>query len=269
MDNEKVYIPYLETNLIDSCNLNCKGCTHFANLFSDDDFYKLEDFKRDVKQLSSRADILRFRLLGGEPLKLKNLDQYLKIARNYLPQTDLRIVTNGLLIPNTPQYIFDSLRENRIVVDISPYPPTLKILDKIKNILKENNIFYTQSTAGGIETFTTFLTLHGGHNPQKSRAVCINDICRFLRNGKIYKCPVDALSYKLVEHFGIKDFPKATGVDIFAKNFSTLMEHLDDNIELCYWCNETAREIQWTPENNPKITDWLANPAEVENFLPK
>ena len=101
------------------------------------------------------------------------------------------------------------------------------------------------------------------------RAVCVNDGCRFLRNGKIYKCPVDALSFKFAEHFGIENFSAATGVDIFAKNFSALIEQLDGNIELCSWCSETARQIQWTPENNPKLTDWLANPAELENFLPK
>jgi len=56
---------------------------------------------------------------------------------------------------------------------------------------------------------------------------------------------------------------------LLAKNFSALIEQLDGNIELCSWCNETARQIQWKPENNPKLTDWLANPAELENFLQK
>ena len=269
LDNEKMLISYLETNLIDSCNLNCKGCTHYASLFTDEDFYKLEDFQRDMKQLAERADILTLRLMGGEPLKLKNLDKYLKIARKFFPHTALRVVTNGLLIPNTPKYISDSLRQNKIVVGISQYPPTLRILDKLTAILKENNVAYSAAT-GKIETFDTFLSLHGGHNPEKSRMACGNSGCNFLRNGKIYKCPVDALIYKFTEHFGLKGFPAPTGIDILAKNFTSLMEQIQNStIELCSWCNETTRKIQWTPENNPPITDWLANPAEVENFLPK
>ena len=33
LNARKVYIPYLETNLVDGCNLNCKGCTHFSGIF--------------------------------------------------------------------------------------------------------------------------------------------------------------------------------------------------------------------------------------------
>ena len=267
LDNDKIFIRHLETNLIDSCNLNCKACTHYSNIFDDSSIYPLEDYERDIKQIARNADVLIFYILGGEPFKLKNLDKYLKITRKIFKNTNLRLVTNGLLIPNTPQYIFDALRENDFKVEISMYPPTVKNFDKIKSVLEKNNIRYFARRE--VQAFNSFLTLHGGHNPLKSRAVCCNDGCRFLRNGKIYKCPVDALSFRFAEHFGIKGFPAATGVDIFAKNFSALIEQLDGNIELCSWCSETARQIQWKPENNPKLTDWLANPAEVENFLPK
>lgn len=267
IDNEKVCIPYLETNLIDSCNLNCIGCTHFAGLFNDNDIYKFEDFRRDVKQLSDRADILTLRLMGGEPLKLKNLDRYLKTARQFLPRTNLRLATNGLLIPSTPQYILDSLRENKFSVDVSPYKPTMKIFNKIDSILTENKIPYFGGEV--VEFFNVFMSLHSGHNPEKSRKVCGNEVCRFLRNGKIYKCPIDGLSYRFAEYFGLKNLPAATGIDIFAKNFSTLMEQLDGNIELCGWCNEIVRRIDWKPENNPQVTDWLADPSELEKLLPK
>ena len=42
------------------------------------------------------------------------------------------------------------------------------------------------------------------------------------------------------------------------------MEQLDGNIELCTWCNENVRLVDWKPENNPKITDWLVNPDEIK-----
>lgn len=259
---------YLESNLIDSCNLNCKGCTHYANLFSDEDFYSLENFARDIRQLSENIDVVTLRLMGGEPLKLKNLDQYIKVARKFLPKTNLRLVTNGLLLPKSPQNLFDVLRDNRIIVDVSLYPPTTKVLDEIDSLLKKNNIPWRRASVGeSVQTFYVFLSLRGGHNPLKSRLACGNNFCRFLRDGKIYKCPVDALSFKFAEHFGLKNFPAATGVDIFAKNFPALIEQLDGDIELCTWCNETRRFIPWQPENKPQLTDWLANPAEAEKLL--
>ena len=263
LDNEKVFIPYLETNLIDSCNLNCKACTHYANLFNDNDaVYKVEDFHRDIKQLADRADILQLRLLGGEPFKLKNLNQYLKIARDFLPDTNIRVVTNGLLLNRVSEKILNSLRENQIVVDISLYPPTLRIFDSIKYILEKNYIDY--KTTPNIDFFNVFLTVHDGHNPEQARKFCGNDTCRFLRDGKIYKCPLDALSFRFAERFGLKNFPLSTGVDIFAKNFSVHFENLDENIELCTWCAEDCVHIPWTPQNNPKLSDWLIEAQESE-----
>ena len=265
LDGGRAFIPYMETNLIDSCNLNCCGCTHFANLFSDADFYALEDFKRDIRRIAETADVLRLRLMGGEPLKLKNLDQYIKIARKFLPHTALRLVTNGLMIPGAPQKLFDALRENKFTVDISLYPPTVKILDKIKAALAKNEI-PLQDVTGEVETFNVFLTLNGMHDSTQSRAICHSDLCRFLRDGKLYKCPVDALSFRFAERFGMQGFPAATGVDIFAANFPALLEQLDGTVELCYWCNETARQIPWAPKNKPVLTDWLADPSELERL---
>ena len=261
LNNEKAFMPQLETNLIDSCNLNCKACTHYSNLFTDSDIYPLENYARDLRQISNNFDILIFYILGGEPFKQKNLDEYLKITRHFLPNTNLHLVTNGLLVPKVSQKILDSLRENNFKIEVSMYPPTVKMIDRIVKVFEENHI--PCNVRGEVHFFNSFLTLHGGHNPERSRAICVNDNCRFLRNGKIYKCPVDALSYKLVEHFGLKGFPKATGVDIFAKNVASQIEQLYGNIELCTWCSETCRVIQWTPENNPQITDWLANPEEA------
>ena len=257
LDNDKDFLPYLETNLIDSCNLNCKACTHYANLFTDKDVYDLENFRRDCRQLSENINLAKFRLMGGEPLKLENLDQYIKIARQYFPNTHVQLVTNGLLVPNAPQKIFDALRDNFCTVDISAYPPTLKMTDKIVDRLTKNNIhYYMLKDTKNI--FFKFLSLKSGHDTNKSRIACCNQICRFLRDGKIYKCPVDALSYKFVEHFNIENFPLSTGVDIYAKNFSMMLEQLNGNIELCSWCTETHSEIDWKIENKPQLSDWLA-----------
>ena len=255
LNTSKTFLYSLETNLIDSCNLNCKACSHFSNLFDDECFYSLENFKRDVRQLSECADLVNFYLLGGEPFKLKNLDEYIEIARDFLPHTNLCVVTNGLLLQSTSQEILDSLRENKIQLEITLYPPTEKIADKISDILEKNQIPFNFRPK--VTYFNSFLTLRGGHNPIRARAVCHSDVCRFLRDGKIYKCPVDALSFQLVKKFGIKNFPRAVGVDIYAKNFNLMFEQLNGNVELCFWCNEIVRPVDWQVERKPKLSDWV------------
>lgn len=268
LDKNKAHIPYLETNLVDGCNLNCKGCTHFAGLFKRDEIYPLENFRNDIRQLSKVCDVSTFRLLGGEPLLLKNLDEYIKIARQCFPKTSLHITTNGLLIPSLPQKILDAMRESNCRVDVTGYKPTLKVFDKIANVLQSNRIAYAKITFGNSDeiNFHVFLTLNHDNDPVKSRNACFNAVCRFLRNGKIYKCPIYALNYRFAEYFGIENYPKATGVDLYAQNFSSLLPMLDGNVEMCNYCGERSRFIPWEPSNNPRLEDWLADPDELKNF---
>ena len=266
LDTDKAYVAVLNTNLIDACNLNCKGCTHFAALFNRDEIYPLETFRRDVRRFAEIADVLSFALLGGEPLLMNNLDKYIRITRQYFPKTNLRVLTNGLLVPKMSQAVIDALVETKAVVAVSVYPPTVKILDKIKAVFDANRIFY--DICSPIRKFGVFITLHSGNNPEKSRKYCAgNDICRFMRDGKIYKCPPDALSYRFTKKFGIKKFPAATGVDLYASNFSSMLERLDGNVEMCSWCSENpTRWIPWGATNKPRLEDWLADPAELQQF---
>ena len=198
---------------------------------------------------------------------LKNLDEYIKIARQYLPKTDLSIATNGLLIPSLSQKIIDAILENKVTIDITFYPPTLKIFDKIEQVCKPNNIPICFVPVNNNGSFDSILTLHNDNDPIKSQKNCRSANCRFLRDGKIYKCPIDALSYRFAEAFGIENFPESSGVDIYAKNVSDILSFLDNNpVEMCRWCGETVRKIPWQVSNNPKLEDWLVDPDELKNF---
>ena len=73
LDYRKSFVKYLESNLIDACNLNCKACTHFASLFNRDEIYSIDEFTRDIQAISDSVDVQIFRLLGGEPFLLKIL----------------------------------------------------------------------------------------------------------------------------------------------------------------------------------------------------
>ena len=264
LDMCKYFLPYLEADITDICNLKCAACYHFANFSLKEDFYPLETFRRDIQQVTRNCDILTFRLLGGEPFTLKNFDEYVIVLRKYLPQAALRIVSNGTLIPSLPQRTLDTLRNNRFAIDISTYPPTLKLADKIKTVLEANGIPYNFGQP--VEMFNVFLTMHGGNNPLKARSICGNEPCRSVYNGKIYKCPLDAFYFKMIKKFGLKNYPKATGVDLYAPNFSSLLPMLDGNVELCHWCGEQIRKIPWEPSNKPRLEDWLGDPEEIKKL---
>lgn len=138
LNASKIFLPYLESDITDRCNLNCRGCCHFANFHFEDEFYPIENYRRDISQIAQTCDVLTFRLLGGEPLVMKNLDEYLILARQYFPQAYLGIVTNGTLIPSIQQKTLDILRKTNFVVYISVYPPMIKIMEKVKAVLEAN-----------------------------------------------------------------------------------------------------------------------------------
>lgn len=264
LDPDKDYISYVETHIISGCNLNCKGCGHFSPLFGKNDFYDLNQFRRDIRTLSEKLDLITFRLLGGEPFIKKDLEEYIKIARHYFPKTNIRIVTNALPIPSLPQSLLDSLRKNKICIDISLYAPTQKIIGEIKNTLDRSGIVYNNSAlvdkhSKVIETFGRRLKLKGTSDPMRALTNCGSQNCRFLRNGKLYKCPLDALIYKYAETFGLDNFPASVGLDIYAPNFVSLLRQLDQHnpIPLCAWCSEKGEQFKWTAPSARVMEDWL------------
>ena len=61
------FLNYLETNVVDHCNLNCKECAHFSNIY-DNNYVNLVDYEHDIKLISQKFNVCYFRILGGEPL---------------------------------------------------------------------------------------------------------------------------------------------------------------------------------------------------------
>ena len=118
---------YLETHVADICNLKCRGCMHFSNIAIHPNYPDLQEFERDFSRLSELfSNIFIIRLMGGEPLLNPKLHDYIKVVRQYFPAAELRIVTNGLLIPKQPDDLWEVMRECHAAMDISPYPPTME-----------------------------------------------------------------------------------------------------------------------------------------------
>lgn len=97
---KKVCISTLETNVVDYCNLNCKGCSHFSNLFPKGSQIPFQTFERDIKQLSTKVFISQFNLLGGEVFLNNKLPDYIECLKKYMPKTKIELISNGMLIPH-------------------------------------------------------------------------------------------------------------------------------------------------------------------------
>lgn len=255
-ESKKAYMKTLETNVVDFCNLNCKGCSHFSNLFCKGDTVGFESFEKDIKQLSNKVLILHFDLLGGEPFLSTDLAKYIKCLRDYMPKTSITIVSNGILIPRQNEELLSFIKENNVLISITQYPPTIKLKSAIEDTLNKFGIKY--EFRKGVKNFGKNIDLSGKNNPYIAQTKCREILCRFLRNGKIYKCPFSALGNNFFDKFDIA-LHFEEGIDIYNETID-LQKSLDlldtEPIEQCRFCGEEEHFI-WEMSSNPEYKEWI------------
>lgn len=253
---QKPMLHSLETNIMDGCNLNCRGCSHFSNLFHRDEKIKFETFCRDLKRITDNVYIYRFNMLGGEALLNNRLIDYIEYAKKVMPDTDIELVTNGLLIPKQDKSFFESCRKNGVIIGISGYKPTLALKNQIIEVLEENQVTYIFRDV--VENFGKNIDLAGKNDIEIAVKSCRESRCHFMRQGKIYKCPFEALGNKLFTHFNI-DIELNGGIDIYKEdlNWQEVVSSLHNNsVEACRFCGK-EEQIEWRVANPPCLEDWV------------
>lgn len=252
-------IPRLEVNIVDGCNLNCKGCSHFSNLFPQDSTCSISEYEQDLKQVRKLGKLVRLRLLGGEPFLTGNLSEYICIARRIFPEADIELVTNGLLIPKIDKQILREIRINEVSISISAYVPTLRIKKMIIDTLNEFEIWW-KFDKEEITQFLRNLTLDKVHDGKKSVEKCMSLGCTFLRKGRIYKCPLEGLAYVLEKKYHVKFELAKRGVDIYDapwKVYKSILDLITKPTEMCQYCSEEEEYIKWEINSVPILQDWI------------
>lgn len=257
-DVSKPLLENLETNVVDYCNLNCKGCSHFSNLYNKGDMVSFENYCRDLAQIATNVNVYRLNLLGGEVFLNNRLLEYLDYAKKIMPNTEIWIITNGLLLPKQQKEFWEYCAKNNIGIDISEYKPTSKIINQIISILEKYNIKYNIRDNKG--DFGKNIDLLGRSNPNEAMLHCREHACHFFRKGKIYKCPFEALGNKFFEYFK-QDIRMVGGTDIHNDqlDWDRLVYELENEpVKACVYCGEEVR-YEWEISNNPAIEEWIIN----------
>lgn len=258
---DKPFLPYVQTNLINACNLNCKGCSHFANLFQGEGEADIEEFRRDLAQLQSHSFVSELRLMGGEPLMAAHKEDFIRAARQIMPDTDIRLVTNGTLLLRQDESFFDCLIENDVVLDISAYQPTLEYKDGIIRLLEDKKIPYLMTL--NIGKFYRTVNIRGDSDYVKAHEICLQSFCCHLKAGMLYMCPMEAFFERYLEYFAVPHEGLHTerfGIDIYDEglNWERLPARLTRPKPLCAWCTEKGDEFfDWAVAADPAKEDWI------------
>ncbi len=264
---QKAFMGRLEFHVCDVCNLNCKGCSHFAPIFTGG-FVLPQNFKKQIERAAEKFHISCLRLMGGEPFLHKQLGEIVKIAGDLLPDTRLEIVTNGLLLMGITGEIWDIIKENRATLCISFYKPTFQIKDKLKDYLEDKGVAYKfvlgtdqKNKEGVIEEFGKCLTNKRTHNASISGKYCMGEICRYLRDGKISRCSRPLLSPYINEYYGenfiLEDADYISLEDDSLSSWD-MVRKLHEVTPFCGYCIEgKAETFPWEAGVKPALNDNL------------
>ena len=255
---KKPVLPYLEYQVADECNLKCKACMHFSNIISNPNHACLEEFEISLKQLANVFDnIERIRLMGGEPLLNHDLADFVKLTRQVFPLSDIRVVTNGLMITEINVGLMDVMRNNSVKFDITQYKPTRKKIGEILRFLDKNHIGYDL----GEEIHEFQVRLSDGTNQYSEvyANACLSKMCTFLRNNKLYVCPHIPMLYEQRDFFGFDisegEF-KNNGLDLYSMDGWEILRKLRNPWTLCRFCSTNPKSIKWAT-GTAHQEDWI------------
>ena len=259
----KANIDFVEIHLTEHCNLNCQCCSHFSQL-AESEFANIEVFERDIKRLSelSNGEVNIIHLMGGEPLLNPNCERFFELTRKYFDKTEIKLITNGILLLKQNDSFWQSMKNNNITLAPTKYP--IKIdWGKIKDICDNMNIklkFYNDANV--IKTsFYNPLNLEGNENPEWNFRNCfLANNCLILDNGKLYTC-----SYiPNIRHFNKffnKNIPISVNdyIDIHkARNYQEILQFLAKPIPFCKYCDVNNRKDGIT---------WKVSTKRIEEYL--
>lgn len=251
----KKHIPLIEYHLTNHCNLNCKGCAHFAPI-AEPWFANINEYKNDMEELSSKVVVDELILFGGEPLLHPNISEFLIESRKMLPNTKISVLTNGLLVLERISELKDVFVQNDVWLDITCYPIDVKYQFMLK-LLKAFRVKYR--IYNDLEPIKTLRKHTLSHERKENKWDClmIRSKSVQLKKGKLYICPlqayIDIFNKFFNEDFAVDDecildLYKATDEEIvnmyFRKN--SFCEYCREPIEKNKYSTSKKEKREWT-----------------------
>ncbi len=261
----KPCLEYMVLNILDHCNLRCKGCDHFACV-ADPYLVPYETIHRDLDRLSKifHGDyIMQIAVMGGEPLLHPDLLKILADVRKHFPHTIIRLTTNGLLLLNQNDEFWRVCRENNVTIVNTKYPINLKF-DKMKEKADEESVKFQffEGTGDHLvkKSFKKIINLNGNSNPTESFANChISNYGNFLMEGKFYGCPFSCQSYRIFNKKFNQNLRMTENDFLDIYKVEDMKEFFDFAARpkyYCRYCTGISPFFDWT-RSKKEISEWI------------
>lgn len=248
-------INYIETHLVEHCNLKCRGCSHFSGL-AQPYFKSHDDFNKEFQALSNLTNhnIQTIRLMGGEPLLHPHLIDFCKTARALFPRSEIVLVSNGILLHQLSDEMIQELNWYQIALCVSNYGINI---DREKMNQFKIHYFHDKN-----DMYNISLDLEGAQNPIASFNGCdlVQGGWYFFKNYRLYQCCIMANIDYFINHFdvGINYSLDDISIDIRNHSLEEVEKFLRTPHDACRYCDTARRHnsYQHFATSKGDIKEW-------------
>lgn len=250
----------IELHAAEHCNLNCKFCSMFCGLVSEPGFPDYEKTKSGLKELKKYIKhVKKVRIIGGEPLLNPELEQYIELVRNIYPYTNIRLITNGILVKNMNETLIETIKRNNVEFIVTGYQSLMNKHEDIHEFLVTKGIKH--SIGDLILEFQKIYDYRG-----KSDAVTNHSACRWkkscatLYGGNLAPCFTPFVIHYLSEAFDL-NIQESGIIDLYESGMTSEKIHrfFDTPFDLCRYCSDKRLFAKWERIKNGNaitIEDW-------------
>lgn len=266
-------LSYFILNILDHCNLGCAGCDHFAPL-AERSCVPVEDIARDLARIAEilRGDVASIGVMGGEPLLHPRLEEILARTRRFLPETDIMLVTNGILLPKMGESFWSACRENDIVIVNTRYPINLDY-GAIRQTAAAHGVrfrHYGRTDAVIKTSYRMALDLRGTQDPRQSFRNCFHaNTYPLLAQGRLYACTVAPNVRHFNRRFGTgMRLEEGDWLDIHRPvTAAGILEFLSEPRPFCRYCRVSRRSYghPWR-RSSGDFHEWVEPPRRLFGF---
>jgi len=243
--------------IVDHCNLNCKGCLHFCHKEQEPYFYAPNSYERDLLRLTSLVELGGIRIYGGEPLLHGELSRIIEISHEIVPDAKLKLLTNGLLLQSMSKTLTEVLREHNVKIVWSVYPIIDdKAFDATCKFLQTEGLTYQ---AERTDMFYACMRQEGDIDPEYAFARCNGKNCHLMQDGKISLCPAPMVA-KIMLKFGFDGDISDSLLDIYnmALTGEQVAEFLRSPHSVCRFCTAPTYFSWQQQSGDVALEDWIS-----------
>lgn len=264
-------VPFkIDVHVVEHCNLNCKGCSHFSSV-AQPEFLDYKEYKKALPYLARiEKSIGQLQLIGGEPLLHPRLPELIKLTRSYLPNTKITILSNGILFLSEEKLrekvdFIDACKSNDVLIKITKYPCVN--YEAVENNLRNAGLNFIVLADKGLHASWGRFPLYkngfkhiSNHLKFLKLTRCDSFNCLQLVGTKIYPCCHAAYIRHINKYFNLNfELIKGDAVDLTKiKNSIPVRKLLFMSTPFCKYCGTGYKWSTWA-KSEKKMEEWIGD----------